>query len=97
MMAILALASDLQDLRQRIGRIVVATSHSGDPITAEDLGCAGALTVIMKDAIKPNIMQTMEGRRLSFQSRTQLLRFVGFQIPGDIKAKARVHCKFSLF
>ena len=48
MMAILALASDLQDLRQRIGRIVVATSHSGDHITAEDLGCAGALTVIMK-------------------------------------------------
>ena len=63
-MAILALASDLQDLRSRIGRIVVASSHCGDPITAKDLGCAGAMTVIMKDAIKPNIMQTLEGTRI---------------------------------
>ncbi len=59
-MAILALAKDLPDLRQRIGRIVIGTSKSREPITAEDLGVAGAMAVLMKDAIKPNLMQTLE-------------------------------------
>jgi formate--tetrahydrofolate ligase len=61
-MAVFALASDLQDLRSRLGRIVVADDRSGKPVTAEDLRVAGAMTVIMKDAIKPNLVQTLEGQ-----------------------------------
>jgi len=61
-MASLALASDLQDLRRRIGRIVVASSFDGEPITADKLQAGGAMTVILKEAIKPNIVQTMEGQ-----------------------------------
>ena len=61
-MAILALANDLQDLRRRLGAIVVASTYDGDPVTAEDLKVAGAMTVIMKDAIKPNLVQTLEGQ-----------------------------------
>ena len=60
-MAVLALATDLQDLRARLGRIVLATSMSGTPITAQDLGVAGAMTVLLRDAIKPNLLQTLEG------------------------------------
>jgi formate--tetrahydrofolate ligase len=59
-MAILALSTSLADLRARMGRIVVGTSTEGAPVTAEDLGAAGAMTVIMRDAIKPNLMQTLE-------------------------------------
>ena len=61
-MAIFALASDLTDLRVRMGRIVVASSFDGEPVTAEQLQVAGAMTVIMKDAIKPNLVQTLEGQ-----------------------------------
>jgi formyltetrahydrofolate synthetase len=60
-MAILALTTDLADMRARLGAMVVATNKQGEAITAEDLGVAGALTVLMKDAIKPNLMQTLEG------------------------------------
>ncbi|XP_029350110.1 C-1-tetrahydrofolate synthase, cytoplasmic-like [Echeneis naucrates] len=60
-MAVLALTSSLEDMRQRLAKMVVATSCSGQPITTEDLGVSGALTVLMKDAIKPNLMQTLEG------------------------------------
>jgi formyltetrahydrofolate synthetase len=60
-MAILALATSLEDLRERLGRIVIGTNTKGDPITAEDLGVAGAMTVLMKDALMPNLMQTLEG------------------------------------
>ncbi|KAJ3184106.1 tetrahydrofolate synthase [Gaertneriomyces sp. JEL0708] len=60
-MAVLALTTSLQDMRERLGRMVVATSTEGEPITADDIGCGGALTVLMKDAIKPNLMQTLEG------------------------------------
>jgi methylenetetrahydrofolate dehydrogenase (NADP+) / methenyltetrahydrofolate cyclohydrolase / formyltetrahydrofolate synthetase len=60
-MAILALTTSLEDMRDRLGKMVVATSKSGEAVTAEDLGVAGALTVLMKDAIKPNLMQTLEG------------------------------------
>ena len=59
-MAILALTTSLKDLRERLGKIVIGTSRSGKAITAEDLKCAGAMTVLMKDAIKPNILQTLE-------------------------------------
>ncbi|MGD9092106.1 MAG: formate--tetrahydrofolate ligase, partial [Anaerolineales bacterium] len=60
-MAILALTTDLADMRERMGRIVVATNRAGEAVTAEDLGVAGAMTVLMKDAIKPTLMQTLEG------------------------------------
>jgi formyltetrahydrofolate synthetase len=60
-MAILALTTSLDDMRERLGRMVVAVNRQGEAITAEDLGVAGAMTVLMKDAIKPNLMQTLEG------------------------------------
>ena len=60
-MAILALTSGLADLRERLGRIVIGTNRKGEAVTAEDLGAAGALTVLMKDAIKPTLMQSLEG------------------------------------
>ncbi|KAL9027022.1 MAG: hypothetical protein Q9196_004398 [Gyalolechia fulgens] len=60
-MAILALSNDLADMRERLGRMVVATSRNGDPVTCDDIGAGGALTALMKDAIKPNLMQTLEG------------------------------------
>jgi len=59
-MAILALTTSLKDLRQRLGRIVVGTNFDGQPVTAEDLKCAGAMAVLLKDAIKPNLLQTIE-------------------------------------
>ncbi len=59
-MAILALAADLHDLRTRLGRIVVGTTFTGDPVTAEDLKVAGAMTVLMKDALMPTLLQTLE-------------------------------------
>jgi formyltetrahydrofolate synthetase len=60
-MAILALTSDLSDLRDRLGRIVIGTNKKGEAVTADDLGAGGALTVLMKDAIKPTLMQSLEG------------------------------------
>ena len=60
-MAILALTTDLRDMRERFGRIVIGTNRKGEAIDANDIGVAGALTVLMKDAIKPNILQTLEG------------------------------------
>jgi len=60
-MAVLALATDLQDLRARLGRIVLATTMDGRPVTAEALGVAGAMTVLLRDALKPNLLQTLEG------------------------------------
>ena len=59
-MAVLALSTSLQDMRKRLGRIVIGRSRSGSLVTAEDLKAAGAMTVIMRDAIKPNLMQTLE-------------------------------------
>jgi formyltetrahydrofolate synthetase len=60
-MAILALAVDLTDMRDRLGRMVIGSSKAGEPITADDIGASGALTVLMKDTIMPNLMQTIEG------------------------------------
>ncbi len=62
LMAILALTTSLADMRERIGRAVVGTSRAGEAVTVEDLGVAGAATVLMKDAIMPNLMQTVEGQ-----------------------------------
>ena len=62
-MAITAISRDLQDLRRRLGRITVGYSYDGQrPVTAEDLGAAGAMSVLLKDAIKPNLIQTLEGQ-----------------------------------
>ncbi|PSR98995.1 formate--tetrahydrofolate ligase-domain-containing protein [Coniella lustricola] len=60
-MAILALSTSLHDMRERLGSMVVATSRGGDPVTCDDIGAGGALTALMKDAIKPNLMQSLEG------------------------------------
>ena len=60
-MAVLALATDLADMREQLGGMVIGTDRAGTPITADDLGVGGALTVLMKDAIMPNLMQTLEG------------------------------------
>ncbi|KAN0023838.1 hypothetical protein ACTFIV_008225 [Dictyostelium citrinum] len=60
-MAVLALCTSLSDMRERLGRMVIGPSKSGEPITADDLGVGGALTVLMKDAIMPTLMQTLEG------------------------------------
>ncbi len=62
LMAILALAKSLRDLRERVGRAVVGLNKKGDPVTLEDLGVAGAVTVLLKDALMPNLMQTIEGQ-----------------------------------
>lgn len=59
-MAVLALATDLSDLRERLGRIVIGQSRSGEMVTADDLGVGGALTVLMKDALMPTLFQTLE-------------------------------------
>jgi formyltetrahydrofolate synthetase len=60
-MAVLALASGLQDMRRRLGDIVIGLDRQGRPVTTEDLGVAGAMTVLMRDALKPTLMQTLEG------------------------------------
>ena len=60
-MAILCLATDLTDLKARLGRIVLAYTYDGKPITASDIGAAGSMAVLLKDAIKPNLVQTLEG------------------------------------
>src|SRR5271163_506243 len=59
-MAVLALSESLRDMRQRMGRIVVGYTSAGEPVTAEQIKAAGAMTVIMRDAIKPNLLQTLE-------------------------------------
>ncbi len=60
-MAVLALARDLADLRARLGRMVLATTRAGEPVTAEDLKVAGSMAVLLTEAIKPNLLQTLEG------------------------------------
>jgi len=60
-MAVLALATSLGDMRERLGRMVIGANKRGEPITADDLGVGGALTVLMKDTLMPNLMQTIEG------------------------------------
>lgn len=60
-MAILCLANDIDDLKQRLGKILVAYTYSGEPVYAKDLKADGAMTALLKDAIKPNLVQTLEG------------------------------------
>ena len=61
-MALLAVSRDLHDLRERLGAITVGYDTDGDPVTAEALGAAGAMTVLLKEAVKPNLVQTLEGQ-----------------------------------
>jgi formate--tetrahydrofolate ligase len=61
-MAIVAVARDLDDLRARLGRITVGATRDGEPVTAEQLKAAGAMTVLLKETIKPNLVQTLEGQ-----------------------------------
>jgi len=61
-MAIVAVARDLPDLRARLGAITVAHTHDDEPVTAEQIGAAGSMTVLLKDALKPNLVQTLEGQ-----------------------------------
>ena len=61
-MAIVAVASDLNDLRRRLGAVTVAQTFDGEPVTAEQLRAAGAMTVLLKETIKPNLVQTLEGQ-----------------------------------
>ena len=61
-MALMAVTRDLADLRERLGKITIGYSREGKAITAEDLGAAGAMTVLLKDALKPNLVQTLEGQ-----------------------------------
>ena len=60
-MAVLALAKNMQDMKERLAKMVVAFDRKGDPVTADDLGVTGALAVLLKDALEPNLMQTLEG------------------------------------
>ena len=59
-MAILCLATSLEDLKERVGRIIVAYNHAGEPVTVEDIKATGAVTLLLKDAIKPNLVQTLD-------------------------------------
>ena len=68
-MAVLALTTGLEDMKERLGAMVVATSKRGDAVTADDIGVSGALAVLLKDAIKPNLMQTLQVCRLSIAFR----------------------------
>ena len=61
LMAVLCLADDLEDLKERVARIIVAYDEDGDPVTAADIEATGAVTILLKDALKPNIVQTIEG------------------------------------
>src|SRR6185503_6741138 len=61
-MAVVAVARDIHDLRERLGRITIGETEDGEPITAEQIGAAGAMTVLLKEAIKPNLVQTLEGQ-----------------------------------
>ncbi len=62
LMAILALSTSLRDLRERVGRVVVGLNKKGDPVTLEQMGIAGAVAVLLRDALMPNLMQTLEGQ-----------------------------------
>lgn len=80
-MAVLALTTGLADMRERLGAMVVATSKQGEPITADDVGVSGALAVLMKDAIKPNLMQTLQVSQLKVPAPIKVdmkVDFIGY-------------------
>ena len=62
LMAILALSTSIKDLRERVGKVVIGLNKQGDPVNLEDLGIAGAVTVLLREALMPNLMQTLEGQ-----------------------------------
>ncbi|KAL5098405.1 hypothetical protein RYX36_002732 [Vicia faba] len=63
-MVVFALTTSLADMRERLGKMVIGNNKSGDPVTADDLGVGGTLTVLVKDTINPTLMQTLEGTRV---------------------------------
>jgi formate--tetrahydrofolate ligase len=67
-MVVLALTTSFGDMRERLGKMVIGNSRVGDPVTVDDLGVGGALTVLMKDAIHPTLMQTLEGTPVLFHA-----------------------------
>ena len=74
-MAILAMARDLADLRSRLGAITIGATRDGEPVTAEQLGAASSMTVLLKEALKPNLVQTLEGEPAScMQDRSRTSR-----------------------
>ena len=73
-MAILCLSSSLEDLRERLGNMLVAYNYDGEPVYCRQLGAAGAMTVLLKDATKPNLVQTLENTARSRTSRTAAIR-----------------------
>ena len=83
-MAILCLASDIDDLKRRLGSILVAYTYSGEPVYARDLKADGAMTALLKDAIKPNLVQTLEGTPAVKVSAIEM-----FDINGRRVAKAQ--------
>ena len=85
-MAVLALSNDLPDMRDRLGKMVIGESKAGVPITCDDIGATGSLAILMKDAIKPNLMQTLEVRPvLRSRSWLQLTR----RIAGNSRLRSR--------
>ena len=92
-MAILALSSDLKDLRQRLGRIVVSMDRAGKPVTAEDLGVAGAMAALLRDTAMPNLMQSVEGvpvlvhagpfANIAHGNSSILADYMGLRLVGD--------------
>lgn len=60
-MAILALCTSLEDFMEKTGKMVIGNNFDGEPITCDDLGITGAICILMKDAVRPNLMQTLEG------------------------------------
>jgi formate--tetrahydrofolate ligase len=65
-MAVLALTTSLPDMRERLGNMVIGSSKAGEPVTADDLGVAGALTVLMKDTVMPTLMQVSRSFIISY-------------------------------
>ncbi|KAI4905870.1 hypothetical protein NFI96_023559, partial [Prochilodus magdalenae] len=95
-MAILALTDGLSDMKSRLGRMVVGSSRSGRPVTADDLGVTGALAVLMKDAIKPTLMQTLEVRlSLSFSPHTRNMTEAGFGADIGMEKFFNIKCRAS--
>ena len=99
-MAVLCLSSDLADLKARLAKMVVAYTYDDQPVTAHDLKAEGAMTALLKDALKPNLVQTLEGRRPAGHSRAggvrrrkapQALGGAGLLQPGAQPAKGRPH------
>ncbi len=95
-MAVLALTTSMADMRTRLGKMVVASSKAGEPVTADDVGVTGALAVLMRDAIRPNIMQTLEGTPVFVHAGTFIYytQIIDSQFRAVCKYRARTKFNF---